>query len=176
MGVVAKLKLNEKKYMDFMVGTSELAMRIPSTREIIKMESKNTTLDGGVDIAGYIGDICKLIIPQNDINSICKVPSEIDIAIGERNITLKGITAEKSLQIIAESAKIEKDPKDPSNVILRPNTEGMIDSILALSEEKIDIDDLKYKEVMQIPDLFQEKIEVSTLMDVYNFFQENFQA
>jgi len=176
MGMVEKLKLKEGKYLDITVGKSELAMKVPTTREIIRMESSNTTIDGNVDVAKYIEGICKFIVPKREINDLCEVPSEVELNLGEKVITLKGITAKKALKIISDSAKIEKDPKDPTSIILRPNTEGMLDAILDLAEEKVDIDDLKYKEVMQIPNLFQEKIEVGTLIDVYNFFQENFQA
>lgn len=174
--MVEKLGLNAEKYMDLLIGESELAMRIPSTREIIKMESKNATLDGAVDIAGYIKDICKLITPKKDVNSLCQIDSEVELNIGDRIITLQGLTAEIALDIVSNSAIVEKDPKDPTAIVLRPNTEGMLDEILKLSKEKIDIDDLKYKEVMQIPTQFQDKVEVGTLIEVYNFFQENFQA
>ena len=176
MGMVEKLKLKEGKFIDITVGTSELAMRVPSTREIIRLESRNTTIDGNVDIVKYIEDICEFIVPKKGINDLCEVPNEIEINLGEKNIILKGITAKKALSIVSDSAKVEKDPKDETNIILRPNTEGMLDAILSLAEEKIDINELKYKEVMQIPNIFQEKIEVSTLIEVYNIFQENFQA
>ena len=174
--VIKKLISDKKHYKKCTFGGEDFAMRIPTTRELIRMESNNATMEGQVDLAGYIGDICGLLMPVRTLEDMADIKPTIDISVGNKTIILENVTASKALTIINNSSKIERDKDDPKKIILRPNTEEMMDAILSLSKEKIDIDELKLKEIKLISEKFESELNIDVLMEVYTFFQKNIQA
>lgn len=170
------LGLPENQWKDCTFGGEAFAMKVPTTRELIRMESRNTTANGEVDLSSYMVEIVDMLLPKRQLGEIAEIAETITINTGEREIVLSNVTAKVALDIINNASKLEIDKKDPKKMVLRPNTEEMIESIFALTDKELDIDNFKYKEIKMIAEQFESALKVDTLMEMYNFFQKNFQA
>lgn len=176
MGVVKTLELDKDRYLDCKIGKKDYAMKKPSVRHLIEMEDNCVSADGKVDLPLYVESICSLLTPSVELDDIVKFPKKKILELDGVKVTLKDITAKKALVIANSGTKIVRDEEDNEKVQIKVNQVGMIDSILELSDTKLD--DMSYKNAKKIPEAFNKSFEteVSTLTGLYEFFQKNFQA
>ena len=159
------IKLNDKFYI----------MRRPTALEEIDIQDNNVSVDGEVDIYGYISDILKFVSPKITMKDIVKKISN-KIVVGDKTLTFEKLTAEDGLRVLLNSQKVGVNSEGQR--VTKINQGQTVRKIVGLCDEHetIKIDDFKTKqELNDIFNGFSEIVDVTGAMTLFETFQKTFQ-
>ncbi|MGL5049616.1 MAG: hypothetical protein ACRC6E_03170 [Fusobacteriaceae bacterium] len=174
VGYVESMGLDKATYIDIEVNGKPCAMRKPSAMKQIEMEDKNVTIEGEVDMVGYISDVCGLVYPKITLEDVVSRISSA-LVVGEKELVFENISALKVFEIAMSGAKMVKDKN--GNPVMKINQAGMFKEIIANTDEvKYKEEEFTYKEIKDIVAKFQELFDVTGAMNIYSTFQEKVQS
>ena len=159
-------------YKNFTLDGKAYVLRKPTAMESIEIEDKNIELEGSIDMYGYIQDILKFITPKLKIEDVIEKKDNI-IVIGDKTLHFEKVGIEQGFKTILATSKI--DTNSNGERVMKLNRHGAIKKIIEFAhaeDESITLNSFKTKdELNQLLEKFQELVDASKAMEVYDTFQ-----
>lgn len=161
----SNVKLNDKFYL----------LRRPTAIEEIDMQDNNITIEGEIDLFGYIKDILKFVSPKMDMEDIV-IKKDNKIVVGDKTLTFDKLSAEEGLKILLRTQKVglNSDGKKVAKI----NQGETIRRIIECCDEheNVKIDDFKTKsELNELFEKFSDLIDINGAMMLFETFQKSVQ-
>lgn len=170
MDLVKEIGANQDGYVNIKLNDKFYVMRKPTAMEEIDLQDNNVTIEGEIDLYGYIKDILKLITPQVEIKDIVKKLSN-SFVVGDKTLTFDNIKVEEALKILLKSQKTKVNSDGERVACI--NQGETIRRIIKICDETIDINEFKTKaELTEILEKFGELFDIEGAMVVFNTFQK----
>lgn len=170
MDLVKVTGANQDGYVNIKLNDKFYIMRRPTAMEEIDIQDNNVTIEGEIDLYGYIKDILKLITPQIEMKDIVKKISN-SFTVGEKTLTFDNTKAEDALKILLKSQKTKVNSDGERVACI--NQGETIRKIVEICDETISINDFKTKkELTEILEKFGGLFDIDGALTVFDTFQK----